>query len=336
MKAYAKSGLEIFAVLIVALAPFFIASRIWWAGIATVAIFTLFVAVFATATLGPEVGIRFLLAFVVIGTVAIAVSGSPLLAALLVAACAYAIAMCALRGLTTAMLQIAIFVPYLIHASPAPPPGGSRDAAYFIAVAVTILLAGTWGTAIAWLVLRNKPLPKRPAIPSRHDAVLAGGIVAVVTGLITYVALSRAASTEWVWILLTIFILTKPTPGLNWSRAQSRVLGTGIGVAVAALVGVLGLPTLVLNLLGALTMTAALTLQLKGQPYWIYASLLTPAVILVDSAANDTGELALQRFVFTVIGAVFAIALAAAINAFVITKDEEDTDTAPGATVSPS
>jgi len=324
MKAYAKSGLEIFAVLIVALAPFFLASRIWWAGIATIAIFTLFVAIFATATLGPQLGAQFVLVFVVVGTLAIAVSGSPFLAALLVAACAYAIAMCALRGMTTAMLQIAIFVPYLIHTAPAPPPGGSRDLAYFIAVAVTILLAGLWGCALTWLIRRHKPLPKRPAIPSRHDAVLAGAIVAVVTGLITFVALSRAASTEWVWILLTIFILTKPAPGLNWSRAQSRVLGTGIGVAVAALIGVLGLPTLVLNLLGAITMTAALTLQLKGQPYWIYASLLTPAVILVDSAANDTGELALQRLIYTIIGAIFAIALAAAINAFVIKKDEED------------
>lgn len=324
MKAYAKSGLEILLVLIVALAPFFIASRIWWSGIATVAIFTLFVAVFATATLGPQLGARFVLAFVVIGTLAIAVSGSPLLAALLVAGCAYAIAMCALRGLTTAMLQIAIFVPYLIHASPAPPDGGSRDFAYFLTIAVTILLAGMWGTTLTWLIMRKKPLPKRPALPSRHDAVLAGGIVAAATGLITFVALSRAASTEWVWILLTIFILTKPTPGLNWSRAQSRVLGTGIGVAVAALIGALGLPTLVLNLLGALTMTAALTLQLKGQPYWIYASLLTPAVILVDSAANDTGELALQRLIYTVIGAVFALALGAAINAVVIKRDEED------------
>lgn len=328
MKAYAKSGLEILLVLIVALAPFFIASRIWWAGIATIAIFTLFIAVFATATLGPQLAMRFILAFVVIGTVAIGVSNSPILAALLVAGCAYGIAMCALRGLTTAMLQIAIFVPYLIHAAPQPPAGGTRDVAYFLAIAVTVLLAGSWGCAITWLIMRHKSLPPRPPIPSRHDAVLAGGIVAVVTGLITFVALSRAASTEWVWILLTIFILTKPTPGLNWKRAQSRVLGTGIGVAIAALIGVFGLPALVLNLLGALTMTAALTLQLKGQPYWIYASFLTPAVILVDSGSNDTGELALQRLIFTIVGAAFAIALAAAINAFVIKKEEDAPQTA--------
>lgn len=324
MKDYLKSGLEILAVLIVAVAPFFLASKIWWAGIVTIAIFGLFVAVFATATLGPELALRFVLAFAVVGTAAIAASGTPLIAGLLVAGCAYGIAMCALRGMTTAMLQIAIFVPYLMHASPAPAPGGSRDFIYYFTVALTLLLAGAWGTAITWLIRRSKPLPKRPAIPLRHDAVLAGGIVAVVTGLITFFALTRAASTEWVWILLTIFILTKPTPDLNWRRAQSRVIGTAIGVGVAALIGAIGLPTLLLNVLGALTMSAALTLQLKGQPYWLYASFLTPAVILVDSASNDTGELALQRLIYTVVGVAFAIGLAAAINAFVIKKDEEE------------
>lgn len=324
MKSYAKAGLEVFLVLLVAAAPFLLASIIWWPGILTIAIFTLFISVFATATAGPRVGAAFVLGFAVIGTAATAVSSSPILAGLLVAGCAYAIAMFALQGLSTAMLQIAIFVPYFIHDAPAPPDGGTRDLRYFLATALVIVLAGLWGCLLTWLVRRKHPLPERPKAPSRHDAVLAGSIVAVVTGLITFVALSRLASTEWVWMLLTIFILTKPTPGLNWIRVRQRILGTVVGVAIAAVIGLFGLPEPVLVLMGVIAMTTALTLQLKGQPYWIYASFLTPAVILLDSAANDTGDLAFQRLIYTLIGAAVAVGLAAAINALVITDDEDE------------
>jgi len=317
-----RLGLEVFAGIALALAPFLVASVLWWSGVASVALFAVFVAVAATATNGVRVGVAFSLLFAVVGTAAVAVDSSPVLAALLVAASAGAIALCTLYGFSGPMLIVAMFVPYLIHEPPAPLANGQEGAEYYAAVAGALLAAGAWGCLLTWLLRRHKELPARPTPPAQREAVLAGAIVAMVTGLITYVAITHFNSTEWVWILLTIFVLTKPSPDLNWGQTKSRIFGTLIGVAVAASIGALGLPPAVVTAVGVLALTAALTLRLEGRAYWLYASYMTPAVILFDSATNNTTDIAIERLLFTVLGAIFAVGLAAAINTFVLRHDD--------------
>ncbi len=324
MKPHLKIGLKIFLGMVIGGAPFVVASILWWSGIAVVAIFAVIVGSVATSSDGVKVGAAFSLGFVVLGTAAVAVSGSPLLAAMLVAACAFGIAIAATYSLAATMVFVAMYIPYLVHSPPATISGGPRGAGYYFAVAASLAAAGAWGCLLAWYLGRGKPIPAHPAPVSMQNALRGGLLLAVVVGLITFVAIQRLASTEWVWLLLTIFILTKPTPDLNWTMTRARITGTFLGVAGAALIGALGLPPLVMGLLGVIAITVALTLMLEGRPYWLYASFLTPAVIFFDSASNDTPELALQRLLYTVVGAVFAIALAAAINAFSIHEEEDE------------
>ncbi len=324
IKPHLKTGLKIFLALVISGAPFVVASALWWSGIAAVAIFALIVGSVATLSDGVKVGAAFSLGFVVLGSAAVAVSGSPLLAALLVAACAFGTAIAATYSLSGPMLIATLFIPYLVHAPPTTISGEPRGAGYYFAVAASLAAAGAWGCLFAWYLGRGKPIPARPAPVSMQNALRAGLLVAVVVGLITFVAIQRLASTEWVWLLLTIFILTKPTPDLNWTMTRARITGTFLGVAGAALIGALGLPSPVMGFLGLIAITIALTMKVEGRPYWLYASFLTPAVIFFDSASNDTPELALQRLLYTVVGAVFAIALAAAINAFSIHEEEDE------------
>ncbi len=319
MKGFLRTAALVFVGLVVAMAPFLVASRLWWSGIASIAIFAVLVAMVGTASDGVRIGLKFSLAFVGIGTIAVAVAGSPVLASLVVAGVAAAIAICAIYQVSGPMLMAALFAPYLIHSPPDALPGNTNTWAFYAAVAGTLLAAGLWGTLLAWLVRRGKPTaPKGPAISVR-EGVLTGVIVAVVGGLLTLLCMTQFPKTEWVWLLLTLFVLTKPAPGLNLRMTRDRVAGTMVGVAVALLIGLLGLPTAATTTIGVLALTTALTFRLHGKPYWLYASFLTPAVIMFDSVGADPTSVAEQRLIYTVTGAVLAVALSAGINQFVMT-----------------
>lgn len=332
MIPHLKTGLKIFVGLLIVGVPFIVASSLWWSGVAAVAMFAVLVGFWASSSDGVKVGAAFSLGFVVLGTAAVTVSSSPLLAALLIAACAFGTAIAAAYSLSAPMLVVTLFIPYLVHAPPATASGEPRGAGYYFAVAASLVAAGAWGCFLAWYFGRGKPTPAHPAPVSMQNALRAGLLIAAVVGLITFVAMQRVASTEWVWLLLTILILTKPTAGLNWTMTRARITGTFLGVAGAALIGLFGLPPLVMGLLGVIMITIALTMKVEGRPYWLYASFLTPAVIFFDSASNDTSEIALQRLLYTVVGAVFAIALAAAINAFSIHENEDEANAAHATT----
>lgn len=322
-KTYIKTFIEVFIGLAVVIVPFIAVSALWWSGVITFAIFGVFVGLTGAATVGPKVGIGFTLLFAVFGTAAVAVSSSPILAGLLVAAAAFGIAFCSVYGLTGAMLVVAMFVPYLIHQPPTPSSGGVRGVTYFASVAGVLLVAGLWGCLLGWFVTRHRSATPPPRFRMR-DAVLGGSLVAVVAGVITFVAVSRLDSTEWVWLLLTLFVLTKPAPDLNWPMTKSRVFGTVVGVIAASLISLLGLPHPIFTTLGLLALTIAMTLKLLKKPYWIYASFMTPAIIFFDSTTGDTPELAFQRLIYTIVGAAVAVGLAAAINQFVLTRTDGD------------
>ena len=131
----------------------------------TFAIFGVFVGLTGAATVGPKVGIGFTLLFAVFGTAAVAVSSSPILAGLLVAAAAFRIAFCSVYGLTGAMLVVAMFVPYLIHQPPTPSSGGVRGVTYFASVAGVLLVAGLWGVCSVGLS-RGIIADATPALPN--------------------------------------------------------------------------------------------------------------------------------------------------------------------------
>ena len=74
------------------------------------------------------------------------------------------------------------------------------------------------------------------------------------------------------------------------------------------------LPKQITGVLALLLIVAALTAMLSGLPYWLYASFLTPAIVLMDASANDVFELAAERVAFTLFGACVAVGLAFLVN----------------------
>ena len=88
----------------------------------------------------------------------------------------------------------------------------------------------------------------------------------MVTGSIAFIALQWFPETMWVWLLLTILLLTKPTKGLNLPQTRDRAVGTVIGALIAGLIVTLGTPKQITGVLALLLIVAALTAMLSAFP----------------------------------------------------------------------
>lgn len=319
MAAFVKIALKILGLLVVGLAPFAILGMATgWSGINAASGFGFFVGFVATLSAGWRVGAQFSVIFMVLGTIGVALAALPLPAALVVAVAAALIAYFSTHGQAGLMLVAALFIPYLIHEPPTPWTGGTNtSSSYFAAVAGALLFAGLWGAVIGLWLQRYVPKSKPGAKSDATDALLAGILIAVVTGSVTFVSMTWFPEAMWPWLLLTIFILTKPTPDLNWKKSRDRLTGTLVGGAVAFVIILVGTPSAVMSVIGIVGLAAALALKTEGRPYWIYASVMTPAVIMLDSIGANEVMIAADRVLFTVVGVIIALGLGAAVNGVV-------------------
>lgn len=310
-----RLALAILAALLVIASPFAILAAFWWPSAIKVASLAALLAVTAYISSSRDVAAKIVIVFALVAALGVAVSTSVILSTLVIAACAGLSAYTSRWGLASAALMVPVLVPYLIHEPPLPLPNGDTGGAYYLSIAVVAAVAGLWAVAVLAFALRHRsvsPVPlSKVAVP---DAILGAVLVALVCGAIAFVALTWFAASMWVWLLLTILLLTKPTQGLNLIQTRDRAIGTVAGAAVAGLIAASRVPGLVMGALALILVVAALTVMLSGKPYWLYASFLTPAVVLMDASATDGVELAFQRAVYTLVGAVVAVALAFVIN----------------------
>jgi hypothetical protein len=117
-----------------------------------------------------------------------------------------------------------------------------------------------------------------------------------------------------VWLLATIYSLIKPSPDLNWVMTRDMVVGTVVGVGASIGILSIGMPTGVMMLVGSFVMCGALGLRMMGKPYWVYAGVVTAAAVLMTGAGMDPLEALEDRLVFTLAGALGAVALGAGIT----------------------
>ncbi len=317
IKAYISVGCKLFAFMVIALAPSAIFSAILWPGAASIFAFGVLVGVVGAVSSGLRSGVCFAAIFAVASTIAVAVDSVPVLAALLVAAMSALIGVFSTKGLAVPMVVCAQFIPYVISA----PPGRvaeqgllSGTAIYLGATLMFLFLGGVWGAAVITRLIK-KSAPQSPAdIISPGHALMFGSILAISTGVLTYVAMTWFSQTLWMWLLLTIYVLTNPAGDLDTAKTRDRLTGTIVGVVTAALIVSVISNTVALYMLGILLVTIAFTFQVEKRPYWIFASFLTPAMIIFDSVGKNQLDIAGERLVFTLEGIVVVVLIAFAVN----------------------
>jgi uncharacterized membrane protein YgaE (UPF0421/DUF939 family) len=60
---------------------------------------------------------------------------------------------------------------------------------------------------------------------------------------------------------------------------------------------------------------AAFTLMLQGRPYWLFATVLTPAIVLLESAGSTVDEVAEERLGTTLIGVAATVVVMLVLTA---------------------
>ena len=300
--------------LVIAL-PFVAISAAWWSSAIHVAALAALAAVISFTSSSRVAATVIAVIFAVAATIGVALSSTTVAAALFIAGCAGLSAYSSRWGYASASLMIAILVPYYIHSPPGALADGSTGASYFGAIALVAVTAGLWAVAVLSYAFRKRKVKPVPlTIVAAPDALLGAILIALVTGSVAFIGLTWFPTTMWVWLLLTILLLTKPTQGLNLVQTRDRAIGTVGGAAIAAVIVALGAPAVLTGLLALLLIVAALTAMLSGLHYWLYATFLTPAVVLMDSSATDGVEIAAERAGLTLVGALIAVGLAFVVN----------------------
>jgi uncharacterized membrane protein YccC len=117
------------------------------------------------------------------------------------------------------------------------------------------------------------------------------------------------------WIILTILVVFQPSLGDGFRKAAHRAAGTVLGFVIAVLVGAVVTNSGMLYLIGTIFLMVAFILMLQARPYWLYATVLTPAIILLESAGTTVDQVAEERLGATLIGVAVTVAVMLVLTA---------------------
>jgi MFS family permease len=235
-------------------------------------------------------------------------------------------ALAAKRGLHSPVLMAPIFISFVLVAPPQ--VSGMSGTAAAVVTGAVILLGGLW-TTLSVRILIGWPRTREPREGLSGRATLMYAItMGVVLGVAAWVVLNHAKYHEGAWLLLTLIVVLQPSPGDTLTRSVQRLAGTLVGSGVALLLIVFGVQSTLAVMVAGVMFFAAFTVRYAWKrPYWQYVSLLTPAVILMDTPGRDGLRVTEDRVGFTFIAVIVALGLAVAIKALLIWRAHEGRST---------
>lgn len=235
-------------------------------------------------------------------------SDIPVLAALLVGAATFARGLLSRRGLQNALTLSVVSLVFLV----AQPPSMSGSTPPAVGAGLTVLASAAWPLLLMWLARAHLPhLPRKP-VDSQHavwfaivTSVLAAGATAVVS----------AADLEHVggWFVMTILLVMQPFARDSFRRSLARGAGTALGFVLAFAVGSLVDGTTYQSqtaaAVGGIAALIAVYLILTKKRYWIYATFLTLAVVMLEGAATSIVRTDVLRLLATLAGVAVAVGI---------------------------
>ena len=249
----------------------------------------------------------------VAATISVAVSPWPIAGAVWLGILGAAVGLSGLRGWVAWTPSIAIWCSYLLVTPPqvgfASMFQGEPIVFSLHACVVTAAVVLACGVPIVFvaphLVRRVPPIPKPPALSTEASLVMA-----VCLGLLLLVEAAVVLSDFRVpaahWLLLTTLVVAQPSSGRTLHRGIHRAIGTTIGACIAAVIVLAGAPQGLRMTLGYVLVYCAGVLMLAARPYWMYATFLTPAVILLAEGTVDGLSVTAARLGFTLAGILLA------------------------------
>lgn len=243
--------------------------------------------------------------------VALLLRDQPILGALFMAGVGVATGLSAMRGWHLMGAFAGPLIAYaLIGNLHVALPSGTVAIDTSLASALTgmayVLAGGLWTTLMGAFVIRAMGVKPPRSVPG-HTAGYFAAALGVLIGAAAFIDMMWLDAASW-WIILTFFVVVQPYYSDSTRRVIERVAGTLAGALIAVIVVELlrGFPVVITILALVLTLAAAYA-NLK-LPYWVFAMLLTPAVVLqTTGTVHDLFVAIGERALYTVIGAVAAV-----------------------------
>ena len=200
-------------------------------------------------------------------------------------------------GLHNALLTTVIALGFIV----ATPPTFDAPLPTPVVAGLVMLATTVWVTLVAY-VARRWVHPPTLAPLKTPQVLLFSSVFALMVGVATWFVVDLHLGHGGGWIILTIAVVYQPDLGQGFKKAGERALGTLIGFVIAILVGLVISSGPLLYAAGAAFMVVALVFMIAGKPYWQFAALLTPAIVLFASAGSTVSKMAIERLDATLVG----------------------------------
>ena len=183
-----------------------------------------------------------------------------------------------------------------------------------VVMGVSFLIWGVVVTGLARLLFRKPIIPvteQPPRIVVGYAAMLT--VVAFVTQSLAIVLdLGHTGG----WLVMTPFLVILPHIKDGFRKSLQRAGGTIVGFLVVIAIGALITSDAILYAIGAALISAALYAKLRNLNYFVFALLLTPAIVIlegVSSSLTTTAEYRLEATLAAVALSLAAMAIPALI-----------------------
>ena len=251
---------------------------------------------------GWRAGILIVGPFAVLSGLAVWALLSPWLAAMVLAVAAFVRGYAAREGLHDALILTVIAMGFLVTT----PPQFTTTVPAPIVVAIVTLFAGLWAVAVMFVVRTKIPHVKLAHLDPIRVLVYSLALAALV-GIATYLAVYYDLGQTGGWIILTVLVVFQPYLGWGFKKGGLRALGTLAGLGITVAVGLVFPTGPVLYVFGLLFFVVTFLFLLQKRPYWLYAMVVTPGVVLMNSATSTVDVVAVERLKGTALGIAFTV-----------------------------
>jgi Fusaric acid resistance protein-like len=237
-------------------------------------------------------------------------SGSPLLGSVFMAVLCLGVAWSYRRGWPAAATYVAVAAALALMTAPRSALVAESSSGPWPSAAVVAGLAffgGVWVVGVGRVLLTGLPAPPslRPDAPTLGRFAV---VLAVTVGVSTGVVMALVPSRNGWWVVLTVLAVVLPDMRTTATRVVQRVIGTAVGGLAAGLFLVAVDAAVVIRVVGLICALGCAAAYLLA-PYWVFVGLLTPALALLTFPLETAVRSDLQRFSFTLGGAVAVVVI---------------------------
>lgn len=178
------------------------------------------------------------------------------------------------------------------------------------AAAGFVLFGGVWVAVTGHFLLADLAQPHPPL--TTHLMTF-GVVLALLLAIETYAAIAWIPGTNVWWVVLTTLVVLSPNQKQSMSRSVERAAGTVLGALVAtAVIMMLGRGS-TLTLVGVIAALVTAMAYVAAR-YWIFAALLTFALVVLTVPADRVLHGSADRIGYTLIAAALALIVSAALR----------------------